>query len=140
MIAKKLADFVQRMYPTGKRGIVISDEDVDAKLPQEFEMVRISTEREMATGFWTMTQAGEIPKLDSALLQKAIDAKNPRVSDYRKQVQRVWLLLVIDPLYLSSSFSVPDEVLTQQYRSDFDRTFLFSAREDRSWPLVTQRN
>jgi hypothetical protein len=137
-IAEKLATFVQQVYPVEEPWVIVWNDDVGISMPEELERVRIITERKAATGSWLMTQSGWLPKLDRSLLQKAFDAKNPRVSAYREKAKQVWLLLMLDAFYFSSSFSVPEEVVTQPYRSGFDQAFLFSAGERQWWPLIIQ--
>jgi hypothetical protein len=131
--ADELATFVQRAYPLDRPWVIYTD-DNSSNMPAAFTMLSIS--KRDTEGFWHMMQCRERAVLSRTIIQDAIDAKNRLVPDYRLKIPTVWLLLVMDALYLSSSFTVLDEIVRVPYSCAFDRAFLFSVVDGRAWPLV----
>lgn len=134
-LADELASFVQRAYPVDRPWVIFTDDNT-SDLPTAFAGIRISKYASRETGFWSMEQCGTRAVLDRTIIQEAIDAKNRLVPVYRLRIPTVWLLLVMDALYLSSSFTVPEEIVCEHYSCVFDRAFLFSLVDGRSWPLM----
>ena len=137
-LANELATFVGKAYPVDKPWCIYTDDERAIALPTAIAMLSISKHQAVGAGFWHMAQAGKRAVLDRTLVQEIIDAKNRLAPCYRLNISPVWLLLVMDALYLSSSFTVSEEILGEPYRCAFDRAFLFSLIDRKSWPLTLQ--
>jgi len=61
---------------------------------------------------------------EAARIQKALDEKESKVTEYRKTCDEVWLLLVASSEFLSSQFTPDSSLEKMQFTSSFDRVFL----------------
>lgn len=139
-LAASLAETIRSIYPSAQPWILLTGEEQRAQLPAQFTSLIVSRHQTKGEGFWYMIQSGPRPLLDGPLLQSALDAKKSRVPAYRNVAEQIWLLIVTDALYLSSSFSVPDAVERERYAFASDRAFFFSALERRWWELLRQES
>lgn len=57
-------------------------------------------------------------------IQNVLDEKEPRVIDYRKTCEKVWLLIVASREFFSSQFTPDSSLGRMKFNSSFDRVFL----------------
>lgn len=65
-----------------------------------------------------------LPPLSHDYLQNAFTKKNPKVVEYRKKCQEVWLVAAHGLSMLSTHFLPYDSVSNDSYTLDFDRAFV----------------
>jgi hypothetical protein len=125
-MARSLAEFVRLNVHRAK-----SIENFGPfQLPEGFGHMSIAAE----TGNWWTGEGGNVNLADiSDSLRTAINAKNTRIDDYRKNLApgaQVWLLL-----YTSASVSrglpIPHGIDAWGFHFDFHRVFWFACLEDR---------
>lgn len=134
--AKRLAVVIENLASGSEPWRVVTHDEID--MPKEFIIIRI-IKRPLHTNCpWTVSYSGWLPDLDKSAIQTAISKKNMKIEKYRNQTSEIWLLLVMDQIYLSSSFKVPDTVISNTYDSMFNKTILFSCIDKKYWILNTK--
>lgn len=83
---------------------------------------RPSASCEMA---WGVGRGGVVPDLPSDSIRERIQDKESKKARYLGKCSKVWLLIVEDGFSPSSYFDISDEVKSENYKSTFDRIFLF---------------
>jgi len=58
-------------------------------------------------------------------IMRALALKEPKVAEYRKQANEVWLVVNYDTGQLSTHFEHEEATFSETYSSSFDRAFLF---------------
>lgn len=119
---------------SGASRIVRADE---MDMPPEFSIIKFDKVASHAHCSWNIIQFGWTQDLDKCAIQTAISKKNRRITEYQNGADEIWLLLVMDQIYLSSSFKVPTPIITHTYKSAFSKTLLFSCIDKRYWCLKT---
>ncbi|HET6891084.1 MAG TPA: hypothetical protein VFH31_08275, partial [Pyrinomonadaceae bacterium] len=117
-----------------------------AYFPYEIDSISIMRYKSLTDAHWICPEADVMPQLSGNDLQRAIDAKNNRVTSYRQKLgeQELWLL-IIHGLALSSmferepSFERAPDARQLQYHSKFDRTFFFNWFEQAYVELRSRR-
>jgi hypothetical protein len=89
---------------------------------------------------WGLADGGWIPEWAPADLQAHIDRKEQKLDIYRANCSAVWLLMVEDGSTISRTLDLSRETLLHQYRSRFDRIFLFKAFDTRVVELLLERD
>jgi hypothetical protein len=89
--------------------------------PEQISAVMVFRPEARRESFWSTPSAGYLPKLSSVDVQAEIDGKDPRVSDYRRQCDRVWLVLCSHGEGLSSYVELAEEAYAHAYSTQFDR-------------------
>lgn len=74
---------------------------------------------------WGVGRGGVVPDLPSDSIRERVQDKESKIPRYLGKCSKVWLLIVEDGFAPSSYFDIPDEVKSENYRSTFDRIFLF---------------
>lgn len=75
--------------------------------------------------FFTSPGAAFIPKLEIKDIERALELKEPKLKSYRRNCTEVWLVINCDAGRLATVFEHDEKVLSHQFRSGFDRVFLF---------------
>lgn len=128
--ARKLVAVIEKLASGDEAQCVVTHDEMD--MPQEFSIIRFNRVPSHVNCLWTVVQSGWIPDLDKSTIQTAISKKNEKIAQYRKYADELWLLLVMDQIYLSSSFQIPDSIIAHTYDSAFNKTILFSCI-DKKW-------
>jgi hypothetical protein len=74
---------------------------------------------------WGVGRGGVVPDLPSDSIRERIQDKESKKARYLGKCSKVWLLLVEDGFAPSSYFDIPDGLKSENYKSTFDRIFLF---------------
>lgn len=133
--ARKLVAVIEKLASGDVAQCVVTHDEMD--MPQEFSIIRFNRVPSHVNCLWTVVQSGWIPDLDKSAIQTAISKKNKKIAKYQECADEIWLLLVMDQIYLSSSFNVLDSIIDQTYISAFSKTILFSCIDKRYWILKT---
>jgi|ERR1035437_5574613 hypothetical protein len=72
---------------------------------------------------WKSVVCFSFPK-EATRIQVAMDEKKSKVATYRKYCQILWLLVIADKSFLSSSFSPHPNLSQTKFKASFDRVFL----------------
>ena len=75
--------------------------------------------------FWSLAEGAFVPESESSLIQSILNKKNFRLPVYRKKAPMVWLLILSGSEGLHSMLDFDRDVLTANYKTDFDRLFVF---------------
>lgn len=73
---------------------------------------------------FTSPGAAYVPKLTKNDIERTLVQKEPKISNYRKKCDEIWLVINCDGGQLSTVFEHDDSVLLEEFYSDFDRAFL----------------
>jgi len=134
-IAQKLINTIETLASGNEPWRVVSRDDID--MPNELSLIKIIKRASHQGCSWNVTQTGWLPNIDELTIQAVISKKNKKLAQYKVCAKEIWLLLVMDQLYLSSSFNIPESVTQHIYASVFDKTVLFSCIDKRYWALKT---
>jgi hypothetical protein len=73
---------------------------------------------------WQPVGAWWVPVASVAHVQATIDKKERKIAAYRRRVEEVWLLIVLQGFSGSASWSVDDAVFSHPFRATFDGVVL----------------
>ncbi len=126
-MARALADFVHSNYPSDTGTVVL--EELEPGLcgwVDGLSVVRITRE----DGRWQTGGCSDVAVVTYEQLASRIAAKNQRVAEYRRRLPgwHIWLLIGTRFPVLSS-VTVPREVTSWRFNSDFDRVLLSSLED-----------
>lgn len=134
-LAEAIADFVGKKYSDADF-VMICDRRTDPdQLPSGIELIRIAAPMADVPPRWQASAVGETVPLTNDFLAEVISKKETLVPQYRIKAQRVWLLVVIDLFPSSANFSVPRDIGTWSFPTDFDEVFLFCREDSQLWAL-----
>jgi hypothetical protein len=74
--------------------------------------------------FVTASRGTFLPPLTHSLLQNVLSRKNARVTDYKLQCDKIWLVVANHSSELASRFAPHEAALYDEYDVDFDRAFV----------------
>lgn len=89
---------------------------------------------------WQPVGAWWVPVASPADVQATIDRKERKVAVYRKRVEVVWLLIVLQGFSGSASWSVHDSVFGHQFRTSFDGVVLLDYAMNKAHVLAGARS
>ena len=93
--------------------------------PAEIEQIIITRPTHQGTEtFFSHSVSNSIGRLSTDKVQSRINAKNERLTVYEQVAAEWWLIIGYDRLRISSSFTIPDDILEHVYESSFDKLFL----------------
>ncbi|MBU6470585.1 MAG: hypothetical protein KGQ68_07865 [Gammaproteobacteria bacterium] len=133
--ARKLVAVIEELASGDEAWRVVTHDEIG--MPEEFSIIRIIKRPLHVNYLWSVSYSGWLPDLDKSVIQTAISKKNEKIAQYRKYADELWLLLVMDQIYLSSSFQIPDSIIAHTYDSAFNKTILFSCIDKKWWSLKT---
>src|SRR5574337_162758 len=113
--ARNLVTVIKKLASGSEAWRVATHDEIN--MPEEFSIIRIIKRPSHDGCLWTVSQSGWLPDLNESAVQTTISKKNEKIREYRKCVDEIWLLLVMDQIYLSSSFNVPDSTIAHKYNS-----------------------
>lgn len=142
-LAEKLVDLVASQLPEMDSNRYITYPDPAwKKLPEHAVAISISRPHWLDRSIWSFSQGGVVPQLRDAFgqLQKILDAKESKVTGYRKHCAEVWLLIVADFTTIQSCLVIDeDEVASQDLISSFDAAYVLSVYSNRVIELSLSR-
>lgn len=134
--AGKLVNIIEEIASVNKPCCIVSANEI--KMPEEFSIISITKTTSHSSCLWRVYQSGWPPNIDESTIQAAISKKNKKIGKYRVNANEVWLLLIMDQIYLSGSFHVTDIAVSHIYDSVFNKTILFSCIDKKFWILSTK--
>lgn len=99
------------------------------KFPEEVSLISIRRRSFLTKSSWSDPVAEFVPECQPNAVQSVIDDKNGRYSDYQKEADEVWLLIVADGGNHSSWMDLSESVNMHRFDCKFDRAFLFRRSE-----------
>jgi len=136
-IARAIARVVARNIPEqGGRNLLQMWRLAPAIRPPKVIEIDISRWVEPVDGFWTVSLGGGVPRLTSDKIQEMINAKEPKLEDYRKRCDILWLLIALDGLSPSGWWDISQDVVKAEYRSSFDRVILYDHSRRQSYTIA----
>lgn len=129
-IAERLAEIVCEVAPTepGSECRIKArryNHTASVCIPPQIEGLWIVNPPSLGESLWSVPRSGVVPMLTPERLQSDIDTKNPKVPEYRKVSDELWLLLVADGFSPATDLRLPDDFGSDRFVSDFDRVFYF---------------
>lgn len=139
-LADKIAKIVENNIPEENKFKFIEkyDSDFNKKLPDELSNIRIYNSTNLKGNYWAYDSAGFQSELDLDWIKNAIDEKNRKLPNYRKnhpECTQFWLLLVKHGFRPSSWFKIPEDIVKITFESDFDKVFLLDVQKRRYYSL-----
>lgn len=101
---------------------IAGNELVDTAL-QEF-VSSISVTRVRNQALWSSVDAGFV-SVPASELQELLTSKNAKVQDYLQRCDEVWLLIVADGRYISSTADLPEDIEQVHFRSAFRKVLFY---------------
>lgn len=106
----------------------------EAFMPPPVHAVSLGRFDSITRGHWSVPSADWMPSLDPDEIQSILRKKEQLVSDYRRAVGTVWLLIVAEGR-LSSTVDVADGLTQVTFKSSFDKGFFLQLFEGRVFEL-----
>ena len=107
---------------------IAGNELVDTAL-QEF-VSSISVTRVRNQALWSSVDAGFV-SVPASELQELLASKNAKVQDYLQRCDEVWLLIVADGRYISSTADLPEDIQQVHFRSAFRKVLFYDRPNQR---------
>lgn len=138
-IAKNLVRIVEENIPEQESfNEVKKTWEIDDPLPKVVSSITIIRFGSLTKSSWApIGISGAMPNVPPEFVQKSIDKKNPKVEDYKKRCDEVWLVIVVYGYLPSTLFEVSGKAISELYSSNFDRTYLFDFQKNKSFLLKT---
>ena len=92
---------------------------------QGVSSLSILRHRNLTKPFWSVSQSGFVPESTGTMVQAVVDRKNQNCGAYRAKAKQLWLVIISGSKGLHSILDFDGDVLSTEYRSEFDRIFLF---------------
>ena len=121
-----LLDFVGTRIPVEGPHVSYDCDDLPLELyEQGVSSISILRQRALTKPFWSVSQSGFLPESTGNLVQAVVSRKNENCKSYRAKASHLWLLIISGSKGLHSILDFDGNVLTTEYKSSFDRIFLF---------------
>ena len=104
----------------------IEDEEIDSSIEEVIASISIVRLKPSTKSLWSNPDAGFIG-LHVDELQQLISFKDSKIDKYLKKCANVWLLIVADGKYISSSVELKDDVRHHRFKSRFDRILFYDS-------------
>lgn len=123
-IARRLAALVSNHRPSLWERIDVQWEDGLSTLP-ELAALAITGYPDDMNSEWVAPDANYLPNVTTEEIQRIVDDKTNRSSDYPREVASKWLLIVLDGFAMSSTAKITPELIAHPFKGKFERLFLF---------------
>ncbi|MFM0089008.1 hypothetical protein PQR46_19035 [Paraburkholderia sediminicola] len=87
---------------------------------------------------WQPVSAWWVPVASPADVQATVDRKERKVAAYRKRVEDVWLLIVLQGFSGSAAWSINDAVFSHQFETTFDGVVLLDYAMNKAHRLLVK--
>lgn len=125
-LTETLLDFVAARIPAEGPHVCYDFDDLPLDLyEQGVSSISVLRQRAVTRPFWSVSQAGFVPESTGKLVQAVVDRKNQNYEAYRAKATQLWLVIISGSKGLHSILDFDGDVLTTEYRTVFDRVFLF---------------
>lgn len=131
-IAKLIADQIQSMSRQDSEWSEWRSRDDEREENPLSEWVSFISTSRVPEQFaeWSHNRAGTVCPLTRARIQEEIDKKAPKIDEYKKRSQEIWLLIVADRTRTSQRFSVGPDFSWDSICSPFAKTFYYDLVSD----------
>lgn len=139
-IAAEAANIVEQSKPHAlfDKTRIADDELLDTALGEFVSSIMVTRVRNERQVLWSSIDAGFV-SVSPSELQQLIALKNAKVPDYLRRCDEVWLLIVADGSYISSTADLPEDIHGVRFPSLF-RKVLFYDRPDRRIVTLSEPN
>lgn len=127
LLASELANLIQHCLPAPDSWVHFDNNFENDSIPEEISYLSIARIENLMKNHWSVSGAGWVQEDFVIELQKKIDEKNSRLSNYLKNCSRCWLLIVAEGTGPSSFFDLNENTARHCYNSFFERTFFMEA-------------
>lgn len=124
-IAIALSDLVKTNIPQKGQHTLIRCCPTQNEHLKKIPSVNITWYEKSTKGFWAVPMGGFIPEITSEIINSRIKEKESKISSYLESCDETWLLIVIDGHTPSGSWSIPEQVIENNYITSFDHVYLF---------------
>lgn len=126
-IAQLIADQIQIMSLQNSQGADWRSSEDENKARPLSESVAFIHTRRVPDRFarWTVARPGLVATLTPKHLQEVIDKKTKKISVYKKKVEQIWLLIVVDRTRPSQRFSDTPHFPRDSVSSLFTKTYYY---------------
>ena len=140
IIAQAIAEMVTLKISKGLRMCSVESEEFSEPLIQKYG-VGLSIYLLLGKGLscWSSIACFSFPH-EATRIQTALDEKEIKVFEYRKECQAVWLLITADRKLFSSGFSLELNLLQTSFNTSFDRVFLLDEPQNSVYEFKTNHD
>jgi len=127
VIAANVAETVERHVPDAifERTQISGDSFVHTPAHMYLDSIHVTRVRNARQTIWASIGAGLI-SVSAPELQVILTSKSLKVREYLQRCDEVWLLIVADGQYISSTGELlPEETQSSQYQSAFQRVLFY---------------
>jgi hypothetical protein len=103
---------------------------MDTGLQLFVSSISVTRVKNKQRALWSSVDAGFV-SVPASELQELIASKNVRVSNYLQRCDEVWLLIVADGGYVSSTADLPGDIEQVQSRSAFRKVLFYDRPNQR---------
>ncbi len=126
-LAEWLAQFIsEEVPPEGEWRWFGYPHTHDLRIPEQISAVSIGRFASLDRMHVSSAEAGFVPALSIADVERAIASKERRLSAYRVACPVVWLVISIDVGSRATMFSVPEGFFANRFQYQFDQVYLVS--------------
>jgi hypothetical protein len=132
-IAQMVAGLASRLMPEPEKQCIEEYNWVNRSyFPEAIDVIIVGRPKRLKRSAWSIAAVDDLHQLSKSEVQARITAKDPRVSDYLKQCDRVWLVVCTGGAGLSSYLELSQEATQASYQGNFARVFVYK------WPTRVQ--
>ena len=114
---------------------IAGNELLDTALQAFVNSISVTRVRNKQQALWSSIDAGFV-SVPASELQELIASKNAKVPDYLQRCDEVWLLIVANGGYISSTAELPEDVQDANFRSLFHRILFYDRPNERITTLT----
>lgn len=85
---------------------------------------------------WQPSAAFWVPVASVDKIQDVIDEKEQKISEYQKNVDSIWLLIVMDGFSGATAWSIDDKVISHHFETEFDNVVLLDRAMNKTHTLL----
>lgn len=129
-LAEQLVELVARHVPPIDGHVPLAYPEPGWKeLPRHTVAVFVSRPAWLHESTWNFFRGGAVHHLRNChgRLQSILDQKEPKIVDYRRHCEEVWLLIVADALNIQSLVVIEEDLPEHNLTTSLDRAFFLSA-------------
>jgi hypothetical protein len=134
LISEQLLAIVSHNIPELNKRTSI--ENNGQPFPAQVKAISIRRPRPLKSHLWQTAGGGIVNENFADQLQREIDKKNLKISEYRKRCDDCWLLVVADWTGPSAFFGISDEMRNIKYKALFNRVYFLEGGSEQ----ITQLN
>ncbi|MGE0082706.1 MAG: hypothetical protein AB7U81_15615 [Thiohalomonadaceae bacterium] len=123
-LASAIVQVIRENIPGQNGSVRINAYNKWESLPAEVHDIEMHRRNDIPVHNITAPDATFVPDLAKEDIQRAVSAKEPKLSAYREKADQVWLVVTIDSGSMATWYSDKDPGVYSGYSSEFDRVFV----------------